>query len=96
MHSDFSQDAPPSPKRGTFMKAGLSAGALLLTGSLVGWSASAIGAGTLAARQRRHPIAAPGGGSRPHHRRLRRFVRTPRRADRPGGRHGHVRTTGAD
>jgi len=46
MHSDFSQNVPLSPKRGTFMKAGLSAGALLLTGSLVGWSASAIGAGT--------------------------------------------------
>ena len=46
MHSDFSQNVPPSPKRGSFMKAGLSAGALLLTGSLVGWSASAIGAGT--------------------------------------------------
>ena len=46
MHSDFNQNVPPSPKRGTFMKAGLAAGALLLTGSLVGWSASAIGAGT--------------------------------------------------
>ena len=40
------------------MKAGLSAGALLLTGSLVGWSASAIGAGTSPApapRTRRGP-----------------------------------------
>ena len=46
MHSDFSQSVPPSPKQGRFIKAGLSAGALLLTGSLVGWSASAIGAGT--------------------------------------------------
>ena len=46
MHSDLSQNVPPSPKRGSIMKAGLSAGALLLTGSLVGWSASAIGAGT--------------------------------------------------
>ncbi len=53
MHSDFNQNVPPSPKRGTFMKAGLSAGALLLTGSLVGWSASAIGAGT-------SPAPAPG------------------------------------
>src|SRR5262245_45462303 len=44
MRSDFGLNTPPSPARGEFRKkAGLSAGALLLTGSLIGWSASAIG-----------------------------------------------------
>jgi Do/DeqQ family serine protease len=46
MRPETSQLTPPSPARGGFrLKAGLSAGALLLTGSLVGWSASAIGSG---------------------------------------------------
>jgi serine protease Do len=45
MHPDFNQ-TPQAPTGGGFrMKAGLSAGALILTGSLIGWSASAIGAG---------------------------------------------------
>ena len=45
MHPEFNQ-TPPAPSGGGFrMKAGLSAGALILTGSLIGWSASAIGAG---------------------------------------------------
>jgi Do/DeqQ family serine protease len=60
MYPEFSQNAPPAPKRGRFTKAGLSAGALLLTGSLVGWSASAIGAGTSPAPAKAPaPIAAP-------------------------------------
>ena len=60
MHSDFSQHVPSL--RGTgfrLQKAGLSAGALLLTGSLVGWSASAIGAGTVAGARASAPVAAP-------------------------------------
>ena len=45
MHPDANQTSPPSPARGGFrLKAGLSAGVLLLTGSLIGWSASAVGA----------------------------------------------------
>jgi serine protease Do len=60
MYSDFSQNVPPTPNRGRFMKAGLSAGALLLTGSLVGWSASAIGAGTSPA-----PAKAPAAATTP-------------------------------
>jgi serine protease Do len=47
MYPDFSHNVPPSRNRKAFgAKAGLSAGALLLTGSLIGWSASAIGAGS--------------------------------------------------
>jgi serine protease Do len=57
MNPDFSQNVTPSPTRGGFrMKAGLSAGALLLTGSLIGWSVSAIGAGSAPAPA---PVPAP-------------------------------------
>jgi serine protease Do len=46
MYPDSNQNVPASPRRRAIgLKAGLSAGALLLTGSLVGWSASALGAG---------------------------------------------------
>ena len=60
----FQPERPALPDDGArFMKAGLSAGALLLTGSLVGWSASAIGAGTSPApapAPAAAPAAAPG------------------------------------
>ena len=60
MHPEFNQ-TPPAPSGGGFrMKAGLSAGALILTGALVGWSASAIGAGSSPAPVPAFaPIAAP-------------------------------------
>jgi Do/DeqQ family serine protease len=41
------------------MKAGLSAGVLLLTGSLIGWSASAVGAGSASPAAAPAPVAAP-------------------------------------
>jgi serine protease Do len=66
MQSEFNQ-TPPAPTRGAFRtKAGLSAGALILTGSLVGWSAAAIGAGPSPSPvPAPAPVAAPAGaGSR--------------------------------
>jgi serine protease Do len=61
MGPDFIHRASPAPTGGGFrLKAGLSAGVLLLTGSLVGWSASAIGAGpSRAPAPASAPLAAP-------------------------------------
>ena len=46
MSADFDYRDGARERRGLGLKAGLAAGALLLTGSLIGWSASAIGAGS--------------------------------------------------
>ena len=55
MHPEFNQSDSPARTRARMpVKAGMTAAALLLTGSLAGWSASAIGAGSTAA-----PPAAP-------------------------------------
>ncbi|MEO7271873.1 MAG: DegQ family serine endoprotease [Vicinamibacterales bacterium] len=59
-------DLETPSRRGFGFKAGLSAGALILTGSLIGWSASTLGAGSpVPSLATSAPIAAPAGsGSR--------------------------------
>src|SRR5215218_7223440 len=60
MGADNSYQTPQPGRSGGFgVKAGLSAGALILTGSLIGWSASAIGAGPSPAPVPAAPISAP-------------------------------------
>ena len=62
MHPDSSRHNPEHARSGFGFKAGLSAGALILTGSLIGWSASAIGAGPAApAHSISAPVSAPAG-----------------------------------
>jgi len=65
MRPESTQHHPEIPSRGGFgFKAGLSAGALILTGSLIGWSASTLGAGSpLPALATSAPIAAPAGSA---------------------------------
>jgi len=61
MRPDSTQHNPETPRRGRFgFRAGLSAGALILSGSLIGWSASTLGAGSAApSLATSAPIAAP-------------------------------------
>ena len=65
MRPDSTQHNPETPRRGRFgFKAGLSAGALILSGSLIGWSASTLGAGSpLPSLATSAPIAAPAGSA---------------------------------
>ena len=64
MRAEFdTRDGAARERPGFGMKAGLAASALLLTGSLIGWSASAIGAGSgsgiFPAPATSAPVAAP-------------------------------------
>ena len=64
MRADYdSREGTARERRGFGLRAGLAASALLLTGSLIGWSVSAIGAGTFAgispAPATSAPVAAP-------------------------------------
>ena len=61
MRPESTQHNPETPQRRGFgFKAGLSAGALILSGSLIGWSASTLGAGsTVPSLATSAPIAAP-------------------------------------
>jgi serine protease Do len=58
MHSDFNRSQGGTAGRLTFRnKASMAAGALLLTGSLIGWTAAGAGAGYTSAAEPKPPIA---------------------------------------